>query len=336
MSKVVCFGELLMRLSPELNGEWINKAAISTYIGGAELNAALALSNWKVPVRYVTALPNNYLSNEILEYLSEKHLDLSAVVFKEGRMGIYILPQGADLKHTGVLYDRDHSSFSKLQRMEIDWDKVFEGVSWFHFSAICPAINEKVAQVCKEGLQVARQKGVTISIDLNYRSKLWQYGKQPFEIMPELVSYANLIMGNIWAAEKMLGISIPNHQLNSKEDFIEASLTSSKEIIKKYPSVLHVANTFRFDKNDGIEYYSTLYKEGNLYPSRVLETQSIIDKVGSGDTFMAGLIYGMLNKLNEQETIEFATAAAFKKLFIKGDHCTSTVEEIRKDIYRYA
>jgi len=203
MNKVVCFGELLMRLSPELNGEWISKASISTYIGGAELNAALALSNWKIPVRYVTALPNNYLSNEILEYLAEKHLDLSSIVFKDGRIGIYILPQGADLKNTGVLYDRAHSSFSKLQRMEIDWDKVFQDVSWFHFSAICPAINEKVAQVCKEGLQVARQKGITISIDLNYRSKLWQYGKQPFEIMPELVSYANLVMGNIWAAEKM-------------------------------------------------------------------------------------------------------------------------------------
>jgi Sugar kinases, ribokinase family len=335
MSKVVCFGELLLRLSPELNGEWINKAAISTYIGGAELNAALALSNWKIPVRYVTALPNHYLSNEILEYLAEKEIDLSSIVFKEGRIGIYILPQGADLKHTGVLYDRAHSSFSNLQRMEIDWDKVFKDVSWFHFSAICPAINEKVAQVCKEGLQVARQKGITISIDLNYRSKLWQYGKQPFEIMPELVSYANLIMGNIWAAEKMLGIPTSDH-LQSKDDFIDASLTTSKEIIKKFPSVINVANTFRFDKQEGIEYYSTLYNEGNLYSSRVLETKSIVDKVGSGDTFMAGLIYGMLNKLPEQETIEFATAAAFKKLFIKGDHCTCTSEEIKKDIYRYA
>lgn len=336
MSKIVCFGELLMRLSPELNGEWINKASIPTYIGGAELNAALALAHWKMPVRFVTALPNHYLSNEILQYLSDKHLDLSAVFFKEGRIGIYILPQGSDLKHTGVIYDRSNSSFSKLQRLDIDWDKVFEGVSWFHFSAICPAITEKVAHVCKEGLQVARQKGITISIDLNYRSKLWQYGKQPFEIMPELISYANLVMGNIWAAEKMLGISISNHQPKSKEDYIEASLETSKEIIKKYPSVENVANTFRFDKNEGIEYYSTLYNEGNLYSSRVLETKTIVDKVGSGDTFMAGLIYGMMNHLTEQETIEFATAAAFKKLFIKGDHCNCTAEEIKKDIYKYA
>jgi 2-dehydro-3-deoxygluconokinase len=235
-----------------------------------------------------------------------------------------------------VLYDRAYSSFSKLQPGEINWDKVFDGVSWFHFSAICPAINQQVAEVCKDGLQVAQQKGITISIDLNYRSKLWQYGKQPVQIMPELLSYANVVMGNIWAAEKMLGIDISNQHLKSREDFLEASTETSKAILKNYPNVKTVANTFRFDKNGGIEYYSSLYKEGKLYPSQLLETSTIVDKVGSGDTFMAGLIYAMLNKFSEQETIEFATAAAFKKLFIKGDHCNCTVEEIRKDIYRYA
>jgi 2-dehydro-3-deoxygluconokinase len=336
MGKVVCFGELLMRLSPELNGEWINKASLPVYIGGAELNVAMALAKWNIPVSYISALPDNYLAKEIKEHLIHNKIDIGSFLQKEGRIGAYYLPQGSDLKNAGVLYDRANSSFSNLTAKEINWDEALKDANWFHFSAICPAINNSIASICKEGLQVAKKKNITISIDLNYRSKLWQYGKQPVEIMPELVSYADIVMGNIWACEKMLGLTITNNNLNSTEDYLNASEVISKVVMKNFPDCKQVANTFRFDKDEGLIYYATLFAEQRLYKSALHQTDYIIDKVGSGDTFMSGLIYGNLNKLNYQETIDYASAAAFNKLFIKGDSTTSSVEAIKKDIYRYA
>src|SRR4051812_14764989 len=292
MNKVLCFGELLLRLSPDKDGEWIENSCIPTYIGGAELNVATALAKWEVPVKYVSAIPGNFLSASILSYLGKKGLDIEDMVLAGNRIGTYYLLQGADLKHTSVIYDRAASSFSQLQPGRVDWDKVLQDVSWFHFSAISPALNAKVAAVCKEALQAAAQRNITISVDLNHRAKLWQYGKQPVDVMPGLVHYCDVIMGNIWAVETLLHIPLDTgFNREEKASCLEQAQKTSATIVQHFPKCHQVANTFRFDQEGAITYYAALYRDEKLYVSRQQQTTRIIDKVGSGDCFMAGLIY---------------------------------------------
>lgn len=319
---VFCFGELLLRMSPVLNRSWINSNTMPVYIGGAELNVATALARWEVPARYSTALPDNYLSQEICDEIQTKKIDTSAIHFSGNRVGLYYLPQGADMKNAGVIYDRAHSSFASLQPGMIDWDAVLKDASWFHFSAISPALNENVVAACEEGAAAASAKGITVSVDLNYRAKLWQYGKKPVEIMPRLAKYCDVIMGNIWAANNLLGIPVDPeiHIAGTREDFLQHAEKTSRAIQQQFPKCKTVANTFRFDAGDGgILYYAALYHGGQLYYTKELTADKIIDKVGSGDCFMAGLIYGLYHENPAQKVIDVAAQAAFGKLMEKGD-----------------
>ena len=335
MKKLVCFGEMLLRFSPEMNGEWIRKNSIPVFVGGAELNVATALAKWNLPASYCTVLPKNALAEDIVRDISNKQIAIEKIFYSGDRIGSYYLPQGADLKNAGVIYDRAHSSFWNIQPGQLNWEEILKDAEWFHFTAITPALNQNLADVCREALEYAKAKGIKISVDLNYRAKLWQYGKQPVEVMPELVQYATLVMGNIWAAEKMLGIQM-NPLTDSRESYLSQAEKTSASIMKKFPACKNVANTFRFEMGEGVRYYATLYDGISLFVSNELKTETIIDRIGSGDTFMAGLIYGVLTKKGAQEIIDFAAAAAFNKLFIKGDATTSTVEEIMKGNIHYA
>jgi 2-dehydro-3-deoxygluconokinase len=331
---VLTFGELLLRIAPDAGGKWLRDNSLSTYIGGAELNVATALALWGVPSRYLTALPDNGLSEHIITHLNNKHIDTSSIYYHGDRLGLYFLTQGKDLKHDALIYDRANSAFAGLKPGMIDWEKVFDGISWFHFSAICPAISQQVADVCLEALHVASAKGVTISVDLNFRSKLWQYNKQPQDVMPEFVKYCDVIMGNIWAAEKMLGIEVYGdiHESGQKSIYLKEAQSSSERIMQRFPKCKAVANTFRFDGSGDVSYYTALFTDGILYTSHEYCTNDIADKVGTGDCLMAGLIYGFYNDQSPQQTLDFATSAAFQKLFINGDATTLTVEEITNTI----
>jgi 2-dehydro-3-deoxygluconokinase len=331
---VLSFGELLLRIVPDADGEWLNDNVLPFFVGGAELNVATALALWNVPSKYFTAMPENGLSAQIINYLNNKNIDTSPVYYHGNRLGIYYLTKGKDLKHDALIYDRANSAFADLKPGMVNWDKVLDGVSWFHFSAICPAISQQVADVCLEVLQAASAKGITISVDLNYRSKLWQYGKHPQDVMPGLVKYCDVIMGNIWAAEQMLGIEVLGdiHESGQKSIYLKEALSSSQRIAEQYPKCKAVANTFRFDATGDIDYYTALYHNGEFYSSHEYNTNEIVAKVGTGDCFMAGLIYGFYNNLNAQQTLEFATAAAFQKLFIASDATTQTVQEINNTI----
>ena len=332
--KILSFGELLLRITPDAGGEWLKQNSLPFYVGGAELNVATALALWGLPSKYFTALPDNGLSAQIIKYLNEKDIDTSPVFFGDGRLGLYFLTSGQDLKHDALIYDRADSAFAKLKPGMVDWDKVLEGVTWFHFSAICPAISQNVANVCEEVLQAASAKGITISVDLNYRSKLWKYGKAPREVMPGMAKYCDLIMGNVWAAETMLGIPVmPDiHESGQQSIYLKEALNSSENIMQQFSKCKAVANTFRFDASSEINYYTTLYTGGKFYNSRTWQTTEVTDKVGSGDCFMAGIIYGFCNGLQPAETLEFATAAAFEQLFVKSDATDKTVEEIKSKL----
>jgi len=336
MQKVLCFGELLLRMSPDTESDWMNHNHMPVYIGGAELNAATALARWEVPVSYFTSLPDNYLSRQILSDLKKKHIDTQPVFFHGERIGLYYLAQGLDLKNAGVIYDRAGSSFATLKRGMVNWQKVLHNISWLHLSAISPALNQDAADVCEEILEVAAAKNIFISLDLNFRSKLWKYGKQPIDIMPKLAQYCDLIMGNIWAAEDMLGIPVDKDMVRVKDHFLRQAEKTSRAIVEQYPKCKHVANTFRFDEQGAISYYATYFKNNQLFVSKEHHTDHVVDKIGSGDCFMAGLIYGNYQRMLPQEIIDFAAAAAYRKLFIKGDATTSYVEEIKREYLNYA
>ena len=334
MGKVLSFGELLLRICPDGDGEWLAENKLPFYVGGAELNVATALALWDIPSAYFTALPENFMANQIISYMDGCNIDTSKIHHGGERIGLYYLPKGKDLKNAGVIYDRANSAFAMLQTGTIDWDKVLDGVTWFHFSAICPALNQAAADVCLEAVKAASAKGITISIDLNFRAKLWQYGKQPVEVIPQLAEYCDLIMGNIWAAERMLAVPVPESIVaaDDKNTYLEQTKITSADIIKQYPKCKWVANTFRFDYKQGIKYYTTLYTNNELLVSKEYISENILDKVGSGDCFMAGLIYGFYQNNNPLTTLNFATAAAFNKLFIPSDCTTATVAQVKQTL----
>lgn len=327
---VFCFGELLLRFSPESGSKWIYDNAIPVYIGGAELNVATALARWGIPARYCTALPDNFLSREICESLKQKDIDVSAIQYFGNRIGIYYLLQGADVKHAGVIYDRAHSSFSELKPGKINWQKELQDCSWFHVSAINPALNENIAAVCKEALEAAAGMGLTVSLDLNYRSKLWQYGKKPVEVMKDLMPHCHVVMGNLWSAEPLLGIPSPVKESagKTKDELLEAAAVSMNQIQIAYPHAAAIAYTFRLDE----KYVAVLQQGNNRYVSEEYAITGIVDKVGSGDCFMAALIYGLIRNFSPVEIINFASAAAVGKLSEKGDSTSQSADDIMKKI----
>ena len=333
MNKVCCFGELLLRFSPVSDGEWIRQTAMPVFVGGAELNVATALANWNVPVKYSTALPENSLADDIITYIAHKGIDPAGIVQFGQRIGTYYLPQGTDLKNAGVIYDRAHSAFSELTPGKVDWDAILQDTSWLHVSAISPALSANVAAACRELVAAASTKGITVSMDLNHRARLWQYGMAPADIMPGLVEYCDVVMGNIWAASALLGISVDDdiHTKGQQADYVAHALATSEAIQERFPRCKVVANTFRFDAPPtGLRYYTTLYIDGQQYVSPEFTTDSVIDRVGSGDCFMAGLIYGLYNQHTPQEIVDFAAAAAFGKLQEIGDATAQSVAEITK------
>lgn len=327
MSKVLCFGEILLRFSPAKSRIDFKNTSIPIFIGGAELNVAHALAKWDVSSAYCSAMPKNFISDDILDYLKSKNIDSSPIHFSGNRIGIYYLSQGADVKSSGIIFDRANSAFSELQLGMIDWKTIFKDVSWFHFSAIAASLTMSASDVCLEALQVASAMGVTISLDLNYRDKLWKYEYAPLDIMPRLAKYCNVIMGNMWSVEKLLGISSPIASSEGKtvDELRTASQESIAALKSTYPNLSTVAYTLRL----GDSYSAVWSGDSETTFSKEHHIADAIDRVGSGDCFMGGVIYSTLNKFTAQDAIDFCAAAAVGKLYEKGDVTNKTVEEVK-------
>ncbi|ERJ58332.1 sugar kinase [Sphingobacterium paucimobilis] len=336
--KVLNFGEILLRICPDLSQDWVGAGALPFFVGGAELNVASALANWGLPSAYISAMPRNDITSDILTHLKMRGIGVDQMLLKGDRLGLYYLPKGKDVKHAGVIYDRAGSAFASLHPSDIDWETIFQGVSWFHFSAICPAISQEVANICLDAVREANRQNVFVSLDLNYRSKLWKYGKEPIEVMPELAACSDLIMGNVWAAQQMLGTSLNPELRAAKPNYPRTLLeeqanTTSLELVEQFEQCKFVANTFRFDYLEkGIQYFTTFFGEDKLLVSAEYLAEEIVDRVGSGDCFMAGLIYGLYQEMDMHSTLELATAAAFDKLFIASDATNSSITDIQKRI----
>jgi len=338
MQKILCFGEILLRFSPAANGEWLHTQQMPVYLGGAELNVATALARWGLPVSYCTAMPDHFLSHDLLSELRKRKLNTDTIRFLGERIGSYYVAQGEDLKNQAVIYDRAHSSFCELKPGAIDWDSALNDISWLHFSAISPALSETLAEVCEEALETASKRKITISIDLNYRARLWKQ-RNPHETVSKLLNHCDVVMGNIWSVHDLLGIPLDHTLLQQDEPaaYRQHAHQSALKLLKRFARIKTVALTFRFEEGEkGIQYFASLLTEHHWDESPIFRSAEILDKVGTGDCFMAGLIYGLIQQLAEKDTLLFASSAGFGKFFEVGDATHQDIRMIRERIQRYA
>ncbi|WP_129715036.1 sugar kinase [Pedobacter sp. SYP-B3415] len=320
--RILIFGELLLRFSSP-GDTFINSSNLAkVFVGGAEANAAASLGQWGVPCSYMSRVPENALARQALAELEKRGVDTAATLLGGDRLGQYFLLSANGLSKGEVVYDRKYSSFSELQPGMVDWETVLKPYTRFHWTALTPALNEHMAAVCKEALEAARKLGLSISVDLNYRNRLWNFGKEPLDVMPELVEYCDVVMGNIWAAAKMLGIPVDDslNRDTPAETYKVHAAGSAKTLMQNFPNCRHVAYTFRFMDNPAHNlFYGTYHHDGEDFFSPVYETNAVTDRIGSGDAFMAGLLFALCEQKTGQETINLATAAGYQKLFVAGD-----------------
>lgn len=320
--KVLLFGELLWRISLPAVEEDSAVSQVVMSPGGSEANVAAALSSWGQPCRYMTVLPDNELADKAVDALNERGTDTRFITRKGSRMGLYFLLSANGLSSGEVVYDRRYSSFYDLQPGEIDWDHVMDGCTWFHWSGIIPALSANLAAVCLEALIIAKKRGLVISTDLNYRNRLWQYGQVPLVVMPELLAFSTVLMGNIWAIGQMLGTSLDAdlHRHTSRADYLAHAARTGNEVKLLLPACRHLLLTFRhMDHSRHNLLFCTYSDMHELYASESLESHEMTDRIGSGDACMAGFIYGLIHHLQGADLVKAANRAGFEKLFHKGD-----------------
>lgn len=330
MSKVVTFGEIMLRLSTDSHLRFEQAKAFTATYGGGEFNVAVSLSNYGVNAEFVTRIPNNEIGTCALKEMRKMNVESKNVVFGGERLGIYFLETGAGSRASNVVYDRAHSAMATLEKGTINWEKVFEGATWFHWSGITPAISQTAADACLEAIKVAHKLGLTISCDLNYRSKLWQYGKTPSEVMPELLQLTNIILGDIDTAYFMLGQAKvnPNYQEEKSLPVLY------NKLFDLCPNLNTVATTLRYSVSASHQRIGgILYDKNAIFSSVVREATPVVDRVGSGDAFMGGLIYGLVkHPENKQRIVDFAVAACSLKHSIAGDYNLVTLKEVENMI----
>ena len=334
MKKVVTFGEIMLRLSPAENLRFSQVNNFDVVYGGGESNVAVSLANYGVPVEFVTRLPKNDLGECALMEMRKRGVGTQHIAFGGDRLGIYFLETGAVSRGSKVVYDRAHSAIAEIESGMINWDSVFDGVEWFHWTGITPAISQGAADVCLEAVKAASAKGITISTDLNYRAKLWNYGGDREAIMTELTSYCDVILGNEEDAEKHFGIHPEGLDVHKHGHELKAASFKSvcEQMMNKFPRAKKVITTLRGSISASHNTWAgVLYDGKKMYETRQYQITHIVDRVGGGDSFMGGLIYGLLNyPENDQNALDFAVAASCLKHTIKGDANLVTVEEVEK------
>ncbi len=331
MKKIVTFGEIMLRLTPPGKLRFSQAASFDVVYGGGESNVAVSLANYGLPVEFVTRLPKNDIGDCALMEMRKRGVGTQHILRGGERLGIYFLEMGAVSRGSKVIYDRAHSSISTIKAGMIDWKAVFKDALWFHWTGITPALSQGAADACHEAIQVANEMGITVSTDLNYRKKLWNYGKEPGEIMPALVEGCDIILGNEEDAEKHFGLHPENVDV-TKGDSIEgkAYLSVLKQLMERFPRAKKVITTLRGSISASHNTWSgVLYDGKTLYEAPTYQITHIVDRVGGGDSFMAGLIYGLLTYPNDdQKALDFAVAASCLKHTIYGDANLATVSEV--------
>jgi len=330
--KVVTFGEIMLRLATPGYLRFSQTSELSATFGGGEANVAVSLARFGIAVDFITRLPKNDIGRACMMDLRKNGVGTEKIVWGGERLGIYFLETGAVSRGSKVIYDRAHSAVSEIEPGTIDWNDMLGDAGWFHWTGITPAISENAAAVCLEAINKANELGITVSCDLNYRRNLWKYGKTAGEVMPELVAGTDIILGNEEDAEKVLGIKPEGIDVTSGHVEGAAYESVSKQIMKRFPRCKKVITTLRGSINANHNTWSGVLWDGKkLFTAPEYQITHIVDRVGGGDAFMGGLIYGLLTwEGDDQKALNFAVAASCLKHTIYGDFNQVTVEEVEK------
>lgn len=326
--KVLSFGEILLRLAAPGYTKLFQKDNLDSTFCGGEANVAVSLSIFGIDSAYLTKLPDNDIGRAAVNSMRYFGVDTTNIVYGDGRMGLYYLEKGASQRPSKVIYDRAYSAISLAKREDFDWDKIYKGIDWFHFTGINPALSDNLIEITKDALKVAKSRGVTISCDLNYRGKLWSPEKAK-SVMTTLMPYVDICIANEEDADKVLGIKAANNNVEEGKINKQGYQSVAKKICDKY-GCKYVAITLRESYNASVNGWSAMLyssEKSESFYSAKYDIQ-IVDRVGGGDSFTAGIIYGLVTGKSEQDAIEFATAASCLKHTIEGDFNRTTVTDV--------
>lgn len=319
---IVTFGEIMLRLDCPPGQRFQRNTIFKRYYGGAEANVSVVLSQLGVNAKYVTALPANEIGQAAIDEMRAFGVDTSSIHRGGERVGIYFTEHGNNIRASRVIYDRKNSSFASLQKGVLDWQKIVENSSYFFWSGISAALTQNAADVCKEALLAAKSKGLIIAADMNYRRTLWDYGKQPSEVMPELLAHCDIITGDIDTITVYFGIP------EGKGTYEEKFRFCATELKKKLPAMKVFSMTFRgTDQYNQPAYSGALMIENEFYFSPSYSLPQTVDRIGSGDAFQGGLLYGIMKKMPGQDIINFAIACGAIKHSTEGDFAILSKEE---------
>jgi len=328
MSKVITFGEIMLRLAPEGYYRFTQAEKFGATYGGGEANVAVSLANYGVDASFVSKLPKHDIGQSAVNSLRRFGVGTDMIVRGGDRVGIYFLEKGASQRASKVIYDRANSAIATATTADFDWDKIFDGATWFHFTGITPALGDNVANICLQAVKAAKDKGITVSCDLNYRKNLWSREKAG-EVMATLMPYVDVCIANEEDASDVFGIKADNTDITSGKVNHEGYKDVAKKLAGRF-GFKKVAITLRgsISANDN-DWAAMLYEDSNYYFSKTYRVH-IVDRVGGGDSFGAGLIYSQLKGFAPQESVEFAVAASCLKHTIEGDFNLVSVDEVNK------
>lgn len=328
--KFLTFGEIMLRLKSPGHERFFQSPMLEATFGGGEANVAVSLANYGQDVGFLSVLPKNAIGDECVKELRRFGVDTSRIVRGGERLGIYYLETGANQRPSKVVYDRAYSSIAMAKPGDIDWDKALEGVEWFHITGITPAISESAMELSLESVKEAKKRGITVSCDLNYRKNLWKYGKKASEVMRELAKYVDVAIANEEDVQKSLEITTDVNVESGELDRSKYKALGDK-VLAAYPDMKMIAITLRESKSaDWNGWAACLNDREHFYESKRYEIRDIIDRVGGGDSFAGGLIYGLNSYESRQQALEFAVAASCLKHSIDGDFNRVDVDEVEK------
>lgn len=328
--KILTFGEIMLRLRAPGHERLFQSNMLEATFGGGEANVAVSLANFGMDAAFCTVLPENAIGDECIRVLRGFNVDTYKIRRAKGRMGVYYLEAGANQLPSKVIYDRAYSAFSLSEPGDIDWDQVMDGVEWFHVTGITPAVSESAMQLCLESVRKAKEKNITVSCDLNFRKNLWKYGKTAPEVMREVVKYVDIAIANEEDVQKALGMKIDADVESGELDQMKYKALGD-QVLAAYPQMKMIAITLRESHSANWNDWSAcLNDRENFYVSSKYEIRDIIDRVGGGDSFAGGLIYGINHYDDKREALEFAVAASCLKHSVIGDFNRVSVSDVEK------
>lgn len=331
--RVVTFGEIMVRLKSPGFERFFQSPTLEASFGGGEANVAVSLACFGLDAAFVTALPENSIADACIQHLRGKGVDTSLIVRGGERIGIYFLEAGANQRPSNVIYDRASSAIATADPQAFDWERIFEGASWFHITGITPAISQAAADLSLEAAQTAQELGVTVSCDYNFRSKLWKYGKTAPQVMSELVRHVDVGIANEEDCQRSLGITVKAGDWKQEVEAGELDPQKYQALCEKmfeaYPNLTYQAITLRESYSASHNGWSACLHNGeDFFMSTHYDITDIVDRVGGGDSFSAGLIYGLMSDMGDEAALEFAAAASCLKHSIPGDANLVSVDEV--------